>query len=82
MTKTEILEALKQLTSEECLEIIEFALHRVREEIQNKVPTTAEKQLSLAAAAEIMRSYYEKGSELTVFTDLDTEDFYEYEDYA
>jgi hypothetical protein len=54
----------------------------LREDIEDKRWRKAETKLSLAAAAEIMRSYYEEGSELTEFTDLDTEDFYEYKDYA
>jgi hypothetical protein len=54
----------------------------LREDIEEKRWRKAETKLSLAAAAEIMRSYYEEGSELTEFTDLDTEYFYEYKDYA
>jgi hypothetical protein len=34
-------------------------------------------QLSLMEAAEMMRSYYAEGGELTEFSDLNQEDFYE-----
>ena len=37
---------------------------------------------SLAAAAEMMRDFYDEGSELTEFSDRADEDFYEYEKYA
>ncbi|WP_017715203.1 hypothetical protein [Kamptonema formosum] len=82
MTKTEILEALKQLTAEDRLEIIEVASRLMREEIEQKAKLEAEGKLSLAAAADLMRPYYEPGSELTALNDLSTENFYEYEDYA
>ncbi|WP_407889485.1 hypothetical protein [Scytonema sp. NUACC26] len=54
----------------------------IRAELAAKFTPPAERHLSLAVASEVMRSYYEQGSELTVFTDSNTEDFYEYEDYA
>jgi hypothetical protein len=82
MTKTEILEALKQLTAQERLEIAETALRLMREDLQQKAKLKAEGKLSLAAAADLMRPYYEPGSDLTAFTDLNTENFYEYEDSA
>lgn len=81
MTKVEVLAALKQMTTVERLEIIETASRLIREELAAK-PRLKVEQLSLAAAAEVMRPYYEQGSELAMFTDQDTEDFYEYEEYA
>lgn len=42
MTKPEILEAFKQLTAEERLEIIEVASRLMREEIQQKAKLEAE----------------------------------------
>ena len=71
MIKTQVLDAIKQMPNVERLEIIEFALRLVREEMQEP------KKLSLRAAAEIMRPYYEEGSELTEFVDAGDEDFYE-----
>ncbi len=82
MTKAEVLEALKQMTTEERLEIIEIASQLLRAELATKFTPQVERHLSLAVASEVMRSYYEQGSELTVFTDSNIEDFYEYEDYA
>ena len=52
MTKTEILAALKNLTAEERLEIIETASRMMREEIEEKVQRKAERKRKLRAAAE------------------------------
>lgn len=82
MTKAEILEALKQMTAEERLEVIETASRLIREELAKHPKLKVERELSLVEAAERMRSYYEEGSELAMFTDLNIEDFYEYEEYA
>ncbi|ALB42002.1 hypothetical protein AA650_17490 [Anabaena sp. WA102] len=76
MINPQILEAIKQMPNVERLEIIEFALKLMREEMQNP------QKLSLTAAAEMMRSYYETESSLTEFVDTYNEDFYEYQDYA
>ncbi|MFO5529181.1 MAG: hypothetical protein ACLBM1_15390 [Cuspidothrix sp.] len=76
MINPQILEAIKQMPNVERLEMIEFALKLMREEIENP------KKLSLTAAAEMMRSYYEIDSSLTEFVDTCNEDFYEYQDYA
>jgi hypothetical protein len=76
MINPQILEAIKEMPNVERLEMIEFALQLIREEIQKP------KKLSLTAAAEIMRSYYEEGSRLTEFVDSCNENFYEYHDYA
>jgi hypothetical protein len=81
MTKAEVLEALKQMTTEERLEVIETASKLIREEIVAKSKVSLQKELSLSEAAEVMRSFYEQGSEFIIFAE-DTEDFYEYEDYA
>ncbi|MEA5471642.1 hypothetical protein [Spirulina sp. 06S082] len=54
-------------------------LEMEKEQPQN--PATNEK-ISLRDAAEMMRSYYAKGSNLTEFVDDCPEDFYEYQDYA
>ncbi len=77
MTKAEVLEALKQMSTAERLEIIETVSKLIREEIAEQPKLKVERELSLAEAAEVMRPYYPQGSELVMFTDLDTEDFYE-----
>ena len=82
MTKAEVLEALTKMTTEERLDVIELASKLIREEILTKSEFTPQKELSLAEAAEVMRSFYEPGSEVVIFADGDTEDFYEYESYA
>jgi hypothetical protein len=64
MIKPQILEAIKQMPNVERLELIEFALRLVREDIEKP------EKLSLKAAAEIMRSYYVEGSDLTEFVDI------------
>jgi hypothetical protein len=76
MIKPQILEAIKQMPNRERLEIIEFALRLVREEMEKP------EKLSLVNAAEIMRSYYVEGSDLTQFVDSGDQDFYKYQDYA
>lgn len=81
MKKTEVLKALKQMTTEDRLEIIETATKLIREELAPQHRLGVE-QLSDSTAAEVMRPFYEPGSELATFTDLDNEDFYEYEEYA
>jgi hypothetical protein len=87
MTKAEVLEALEKMTTEERLDVIEVASKLIREELIRKdiLPKSKfapQKELSLAEAAEVMRSFYEPGSEVVIFADVDTEDFYEYESYA
>jgi len=80
MKKTEVLAALKHMTTEERLEIIETASRLIRAElVVEQHSQEIEPQLSLAAV-EVMRPYYDKG-ELAEISE-DTEDFYEYEDYA
>ncbi|BAY23147.1 hypothetical protein NIES2100_29110 [Calothrix sp. NIES-2100] len=76
MIKSQILEAIKQMPNVERLEVIEFALRLVREDMEKP------EKLSLMAAAEIMNPYYAEGSDLTEFVDTCNEDFYEYHDYA
>lgn len=82
MTKAEVLEALKQMNTKERLEIIETASRLIREELAEQPKLKVERELSLASAAEVMRPYYEQGSELAMFTDQDSDDFYEYQEYA
>ena len=76
MIKTQIKEAIAQMPNVERLEIIEFALKLVREDLEKP------EKLSLEAAAEMMRPYYGEGSNLTEFVDTCDEDFYEYHEYS
>jgi hypothetical protein len=64
MTKTEILAALKELTTEERLEIISAASGMMLEEIENKREEKAERYRQLKASAEAMKPLYEPGGEL------------------
>ena len=79
MTYTEMLETLKQLTLTERLALMEAALHLMREELQQRAqqPATYERTARLAAAAKALLSDYTTETELTSFTALDSEDFYE-----
>jgi len=78
MTQVQILEELKKLTPAERLSVIEAALHLIREDIrQMQQPSKqTERTRQLAAAAEALLPDYTAGGELTVFTDLDGEDFH------
>ena len=75
--KSEILEPIKQMPNRDRLEIIEFALTLLRENINRT------EKLSLRDAAEVMRPFYAEGGSLAEFVDTNTEeDFYEHQDYA
>lgn len=78
MTRVEILEELKKLTVIERLSIIEAALYLIREDLQQVEQPIArtERKQQLATAAEALRPDYAAGGELTIFTALDSEDFY------
>jgi len=79
MTQVGILEDFKKLTTTERLAIIESALHLIREDLQRmeQPPTREERKRRLAVAAETLLLDYTSGSgELTIFTVLDSEDFY------
>lgn len=78
MTKTEILQALKQMTTEERLEIIEAATRMVREEIEQKARHKAEREQQLAAAAEAALPDYMPGGSLSDLWSPDSEDYYDY----
>jgi hypothetical protein len=80
MTYTEILEALKTLSLTERLALMEATLQLMREELQPCEPPPAERDNTtqqLAAAAKALLPDYTSDSELTSFTALDSEDFYE-----
>lgn len=73
---SQILAAIQQMGNTERLQIVEFTLSLVREDMVNR------EKISLEEAAKIMRPYYAEGSQLCEFTDLDPSDFYEYQDYV
>jgi len=79
MTYTEILEGLKQLTPTERLTLMEAVLQLTREELQQHAQPKAasDRAQQLAAAAQALLLDYTADSELTSFTALDSEDFYE-----
>ncbi len=82
MTKSQILEAIRLMRTQERLEVMEFTLRLIREEMPQTPVSQQVQQLSLRDAAASVRSYYEEGGELTEFSDLCQEDVYEYKDYA
>ncbi|KYC38175.1 hypothetical protein WA1_38175 [Scytonema hofmannii PCC 7110] len=59
ITKAEVLEALKKMTTEEGLEVIEIASKLIREKITTKSKVPLQKELNLATDAEVMGSFYE-----------------------
>ncbi len=82
MSQTEIIAALKALTVGERLAVAEAALQLLRADLEPPAPsvTFEEKRKQMAAAAESLRWDYENDPELTAFTALDGEDFYDYEE--
>ena len=79
MTYAEMLEELKKLTPTERLTLMEVVLQLMREELQHRVQPVAagDRAQQLAAAAQALLLDYTTDSELTSFTALDSEDFYE-----
>ena len=78
MTQIETLEELKKITISERLAIVEAALRLIREDLQQveQPLIRTERRRQLAAAAEALLPDYATGGELTIFTTLDSEDFY------
>ncbi|MBM4166302.1 MAG: hypothetical protein FJ218_05195 [Ignavibacteria bacterium] len=74
MTQTEILTELKRLPTSECISVIETALEFVREDFQYP---KKEKEIQLEEAAKMALPFYLHDKDLTAFTSLDSEDFYE-----
>ena len=79
MTQTEILNKLKHFSLKERIKIIDETLHSVVEELKKNEPSLskAEKKERLAKAAKALLSEYKSNSELTSFTVLDGNKFYE-----
>jgi hypothetical protein len=82
MTKSELLAALKTMTIAEQLEILEMTSKIIRDRLSHPAITPQPDRTDLEIAAEKMRSYYAENSDLATFTDLNTENFYEYSEYA
>ncbi len=75
ITTTEILQTIPQLSQEDCFQIAETLLQR----LQTSIPTRAQINQQLRIAALLAVDDYSNDAELTAFTSLDGEDFYEYE---
>jgi hypothetical protein len=80
MTKTEILAALKNLTPEERLEVIETASRMMREEIEQKAQRKVDRKLKLRAAAEAAVPLYEPGGPLHDLWSPDSEPYFDSEE--
>ena len=82
MEQTEILDALKSMTPVERFSVVEAAIRLLREDIDpsGRAIAMEEKRLRMAAAAAALQGDYENDKELTAFTALDGEDFYEYDE--
>jgi len=78
MTQTDILKELEQFTITERLSILEAAVRLIREDLQQEEKSQFRKgrKHQLVEAAEMLREDYATDSELTVFTVLDSEEFY------
>jgi hypothetical protein len=69
MTAAQIISEIKGMSLIDKIQIIEFAIKSIKKETSKK--------LSLSKAAMLLKKDYENDSELTVFSNLDGEDFYE-----
>ncbi len=78
MTHAEILEQIKKLSLKERLDVIDAAIHLLRDELTQKAcPLTPEdRKKLLSQAADVLLQDYEADSELPSFTELDGEDFH------
>ncbi len=73
MTKNEVIKKINQLSFEERLAIIELLVHQLREEMKK---TANNKNTSLAVGAQALIDDYNNDKELTIFTQIDSEDFH------
>ncbi len=78
MTRVEILEQIKKLSLKERLEVIDAAIHLLRDELTPEAhPLTSEdRKRLLSKGADALLQDYETDRELTSFTALDGEDFH------
>jgi hypothetical protein len=75
METTEILQALPHLTIDDRIQIAEAALKLIQQDQQLLTLEQRRQQMAIAASTAI--SDYSSDHELTAFTDLDGEDFYD-----
>ena len=78
MTHAEILEEIKKLSLKERLDVIDAAIHLLRDELawREHPLTPQDRTRLLSQAADVLLQDYEADSELTSFTALDGEDFH------
>jgi hypothetical protein len=79
MSQVELLNELNKLDTADRLRIIEQAIHAIREELHpiiHKNDLRSNKN-QLLKAAKLLAQDYKNDKELTAFTVLDSEDFYE-----
>lgn len=78
MTHTEILEQIKKLSVKERFEVIDAAIHLLRDELTQSMDSRPpqERKRLLSQAADALLKDYETDSQLTSFTALDAEDFH------
>lgn len=82
MTQTEILKEIKKLSTSERLAFIEATLVTIREDLKlyhkhaMQRQSQIERKRNLQAAAKALQADYAGDSELTIFTNLDGEDFH------
>ena len=80
MSSMQIIEAFKQLPLPERQVVLEKILQLEREKpTTNRYLARAERRSRLAAGAAVMQADYQHNKELTIFTDLNTDNIYEYE---
>ena len=77
MVKTDVIDELKKLSTTERLAIIEDMIHITREEIEKQKHDSQKRKQELEAAARTLLPDYNNDKELTSFTALDSEEFYE-----
>ena len=77
MVKTDVIDKLKKLSTTERLAIIEDIIHITREEIEKQSDYSQNRKQELEAAARTLLPDYNNDKELTSFTALDSEEFYE-----
>jgi hypothetical protein len=76
ITTTEILQTIPKLAQEDCFRIAEILLQKLQTQIAQ---TRQQINQQLKIAALLALDDYTNDPELTAFTALDGEDFYEYE---
>lgn len=78
MNKSELLDQLKQLNNSDRLVLIEAATRLVREDLATQASNPdEEKERRLQNAAIALKELYEPGGQLTEWTELDSEGFFD-----